>query len=279
MFLVAARRTDPALIGGAVASDCEQRQDPLSTFVAAGRHTNPALIGGAVGSDGSEFPQYFCGRSAISQQVPQFVSSSSLHPPTTSFPSSSPLSTLPGATDLADPKEFPLVRWWNRRDFTQSQTKKKTITMNSEAGKRGGSRAAKNINVMHQYLENEDGTVVSGLEAKAMRKHQRTIFREIRKQMPNELPTTWGNASLPVANYHRSEMYKVYPSLRFCRSHWKVDLMATTAYPSWYKKSVKNKQDDLESDSDYKISGSRMDRSSGPCGSAGTAVLRIAGEQ
>ncbi|KAJ7728717.1 hypothetical protein B0H16DRAFT_1894031 [Mycena metata] len=167
-----------------------------------------------------------------------------------SLPSTSPLFILPGATDLADPKEFPLVRWWNRADFTRSQPKKKTTTMNSESGKRGGSRAAKDINVMHQYLENEDGTEVSGLAAKAMRGHQRTIFREIKKRAPDELPATWGNASLSVLNYHRSEMYKAYPSLRLCLSHWKLDLMATTAYPSWYKKNVKNKQTDFESDSD-----------------------------
>ncbi|KAJ7713251.1 hypothetical protein B0H16DRAFT_1810742 [Mycena metata] len=189
-------------------------------------------------------------QSSTAQHAPQSASSSSLHPPTMSLPSTSPLFILPGATDLADPKEFPLVRWWNRADFTRSQPKKKTTTMNSESGKRGGSRAAKDINVMHQYLENEDGTEVSGLAAKAMRGHQRTIFREIKKRAPDELPATWGNASLSVVNYHRSEMYKAYPSLRLCLSHWKLDLMATTAYPSWYKKNVKNKQTDFESDSD-----------------------------
>ncbi|KAJ7022699.1 hypothetical protein C8F04DRAFT_1310168 [Mycena alexandri] len=190
---------------------------------------------------------------SVTQQPSQPASSPSLlshHSAATSLPSSSPLFTLPGATDLADQKDFPLVRWWDRTSYTKSQSTKKTTTMNSESGKRGGARAAKDINVMHQYLETEDSKSVSGLTAKAMRTHQRTIFREIRKRAPEELPATWGNASLSVVNYHRAEMYKAHPLLRLCQSHWKVDLMATSAYSSWYLKNVKNKQRDSQSDSD-----------------------------
>ncbi|KAJ7023771.1 hypothetical protein C8F04DRAFT_1401526 [Mycena alexandri] len=190
---------------------------------------------------------------SVTQQPPQPASSPSLlshHSAATSLPSTSPLFTLPGATDLADQKDFPLVRWWDRTSYTKSQSTKKTTTMNSESGKRGGARAAKDINVMHQYLETEDGKSVSGLTAKAMRTHQRTIFREIRKRAPEELPATWGNASLSVVNYHRAEMYKAHPLLRLCQSHWKVDLMAISAYSSWYLKNVKNKQRDSQSDSD-----------------------------
>ncbi|KAJ7711773.1 hypothetical protein B0H16DRAFT_1744851 [Mycena metata] len=163
--------------------------------------------------------QHRCLQLFVNQQPPQPASSSSLlsyHSAATSLPSS-----LPGATNLADQKDFPLVRWWDRVSYTKSQSTKKMTTMNSESGKRGGARATKNINVMHQYLETED-----------------------------ELPATWGNASLSVVNYHRAEMYKAYPLLRLCQSHWKVDLMATSAYSSWYLKNVKKKQRDSESDSD-----------------------------
>ncbi|KAJ7136448.1 hypothetical protein C8R43DRAFT_861672, partial [Mycena crocata] len=54
-------------------------------------------------------------------------------------------------------------------------------------------------------------------------------------------PKTWGKASLVVLNYHRAQMYVHHPSLRLCRSHWKVDQLATDTYSSWYNKNIKKK--------------------------------------
>ncbi|KAF8164216.1 hypothetical protein K438DRAFT_1775552 [Mycena galopus ATCC 62051] len=70
--------------------------------------------------------------------------------------------------------------------------------------------------------------------------NSRTIWRQILHTSPNELPRTWTQASITVVNYHRSELYTAHPLLRFCEHHWKVNLLATTGYPSWYKKNVKN---------------------------------------
>ncbi|KAF7335112.1 hypothetical protein MVEN_02261900 [Mycena venus] len=176
-----------------------------------------------------------------SQPVSPVILNTSLPSSAVSMSSSSLFPVAPGALVLEEPKDYPNVRFWTRGDYNKSKPKNKVTTMNSMPGKRGGSRAAKDINVMHQYLEKSDGCVVSGREASAIRKTQSTIWQQIKNISPGELPETWGEAPLGVVNYHRAEMYAAYPLLRLCRDHWKVNLLATTAYSSWHTKNVKNK--------------------------------------
>ncbi|KAJ7071836.1 hypothetical protein B0H15DRAFT_965767 [Mycena belliarum] len=144
-----------------------------------------------------------------------------------------------GSTDLGEPKDFPKIRFWTRAKYTKSCATKKTTTLNDEPAKRGNTRVAQDINVMHRYIENADGSIASGKEAEAMRKTQLAIFQEIKRTSPHDVPKTWGAASLTVQNYHRAQMYEAHPCLRLCKSHWKVDYMATLTYSSWYIKMTK----------------------------------------
>ncbi|KAJ7327597.1 hypothetical protein DFH08DRAFT_940853 [Mycena albidolilacea] len=183
----------------------------------------------------------FSQQNSPSQPVSPVILNTSLPSSAVSTSSSSLFPVAPGALVLEEPKDYPYVCFWTRGDYKISEPKNKVTMMNSVSGKRGGSRAAKDINVMHQYLEKSDGSVVSGREASAIRKTQTTIWHQIKKISPGELPETWGEAPLVVVNYHRAEMYAAYPLLRLCRDHWKVNLLATTAYSSWHTKNVKNK--------------------------------------
>ncbi|KAK7001537.1 hypothetical protein R3P38DRAFT_3284373 [Favolaschia claudopus] len=179
-------------------------------------------------------------------------------------------------TELINDTTFPSIRFWTRDNFNKSQSNKKTTTMNGKAGARGSVRAAKDINVMHLYVEHEDGTVATGREVREMRKTQRSIFRQIKNSFPTELPSTWGAASIAVIKYHRDEMYSAHPCLRLCTSHWKVSLMATDAYSSWYTKNVKNKaavdQSSDEDDSDDDAESSSPPPSSARSTSAAPSV-------
>ncbi|KAJ7830161.1 hypothetical protein B0H14DRAFT_2807963 [Mycena olivaceomarginata] len=94
---------------------------------------------------------------------------------------------------------------------------------------------------MTTYLEKEDGTILTGKEAQEIRNTQLAVYREILRVSPDDLPKTWGAASLTVLNYHRAQMYAAHPCLRLCKSHWKVDFLATNTYSSWYTKAVKRK--------------------------------------
>ncbi|KAJ7626654.1 hypothetical protein DFH06DRAFT_1443723 [Mycena polygramma] len=182
----------------------------------------------------SLFAQY----RALQLSIAQSGLPNSSHPPQAS---SSSVLTTTASTALANPKDFPNVRWWDRASYNKAQNKNKSTTLNAPAPQRGGARAAKGINVMSQYLENSDGKSVSGREAQEIRATQRSVYAQIKATTPAELPKTWGEASISVNNYHRAQMYAAHPILRLCNSHWKVDLLATTTYPSWYLKNVKNK--------------------------------------
>ncbi|KAJ7800415.1 hypothetical protein B0H14DRAFT_3885612 [Mycena olivaceomarginata] len=94
---------------------------------------------------------------------------------------------------------------------------------------------------MTRYIEKVDGSIVSGKEAEAIRDTQLAIFREIQRVSPDDLPMTWGDASLTVRNFHHAQMYAAHPWLRLCRSLWKADFSATNNYSSWYIKVVKKK--------------------------------------
>ncbi|KAK7036849.1 hypothetical protein R3P38DRAFT_3182816 [Favolaschia claudopus] len=180
-----------------------------------------------------------------------FSTSNASHASSARSLSSLSASTSSATTEIINKTTFPSIRFWNRDSFNKSQNEKKTATMNMKPGARGGARAAKNINAMAQYVEHEDGTIATGQEVKEMRRTQRSIFREIRTNFPDQLPASWGGASLAVITYHREQMYKAHPCLRLCTADWKVRLLATDAYSSWYGKAVKNKRNaDASSDED-----------------------------
>ncbi|KAJ7758831.1 hypothetical protein DFH07DRAFT_1024206 [Mycena maculata] len=86
------------------------------------------------------------------------------------MPSASPFAIPAGETSLAlpDPKEYPQVRFWSRKKYTATKDTK-TTTFNSTSAKRRSSRIVDDINVMHWYLEKEDGSIVSGREAQEKR--------------------------------------------------------------------------------------------------------------
>ncbi|KAF7328480.1 hypothetical protein MVEN_02534900 [Mycena venus] len=160
---------------------------------------------------------------------------------TSTSTSTSPLAATVDSLQLADRTAYPNVRYWDRADFNKANKSKKTTHLNSVPAPRGNKRVAEDINVMTRYIEKEDGSIVSGKEAQAIRTTQLAIYRDIQRISPGDLPKTWGTASLTVVNYHRAQMYAAYPFLRLCNSHWKVDHLATNTYSSWYTKAVKKK--------------------------------------
>ncbi|KAF7371672.1 hypothetical protein MVEN_00023300 [Mycena venus] len=140
-----------------------------------------------------------------------------------------------------DRTAYPNVRYWDRADFNKVNKSKKITHLNSVPAPHGNKHVAEDINLMTQYIEKEDGLIVSGKKAQVIRTTQLAIYRDIMRISPSDLPKTWGTASLTVVNYHWAQMYAAYPFLHLCNSHWKVDHLATNTYSSWYTKAVKKK--------------------------------------
>ncbi|KAH9171416.1 hypothetical protein EDB89DRAFT_1805850, partial [Lactarius sanguifluus] len=71
---------------------------------------------------------------------------------------------------------FPLVKYWKRRAWrTHDDEEKDSTVLASSSGQRGGARAAKGENVMMQYIENADGTPITGDVAADMRAFARSL--------------------------------------------------------------------------------------------------------
>jgi hypothetical protein len=82
------------------------------------------------------------------------------------------------------------------------------------------------------YAEDENGEAVDGHVASEIRKSARSVWVHIANTYG--APAKWGDAGVKVAEVYRHHMYSRFPILRFCELDWKVDLIATDNYPSWY---------------------------------------------
>ncbi|KAH9074394.1 hypothetical protein EDB83DRAFT_2516214 [Lactarius deliciosus] len=131
------------------------------------------------------------------------------------------------------PSEFPLVKYWRRRAWrTHNDEGKDSTVLASSSGQRGGARAAKGEKVMMQYIENADGTPITGDVAAEMRSHARSIWTELNDR--NIAPSKWGDASKNIRENYYFEMESEFYVLRLCDNHWKSQAIATSIYSQWH---------------------------------------------
>jgi hypothetical protein len=142
-----------------------------------------------------------------------------------------PTSSLSASTTpdvVAQKDDYPNVKFWARQDWNEA---KQDIGTHRQ-GERGRSRAAQGVNVAMRYIEDENGQVIDGHRASAIRKLARSIW--IALANTGKAPAKWSQADIVVAQSYRREMRHHFPELRLCENDWKVDLIASDNYPSWY---------------------------------------------
>ena len=141
--------------------------------------------------------------------------------------SSTLLATLPlSPLSRAD---YPQVKFWTRDEWDDHKSRLKDTS--GSKGK-GPECSSKGSNTTALYLENEDGTPISGPTVGQMRATARTVWIELFDR--KKAPSSWGKASLEARNLYHSEMEKRWGFLRCCKNHWKVDALATAHYSQWY---------------------------------------------
>lgn len=145
--------------------------------------------------------------------------------------------TLPKLMD----SDFPLVRFWYKMSWkTHNEGKKDTTELGASTGQRGGTRAAQGENVNLLFIENADGTPITGTLAAEMREHARSIWRGLHKK--NAAPEKWGDASNEIREQYYHEMESKFYPLRLCDNHWKSQAIATGIYSQWYGYFVKKRE-------------------------------------
>ena len=125
--------------------------------------------------------------------------------------------------------DFPHIKFWTREEWDDHKSR---LRDTSGAKGKGPERSSKGVNTTALYMENEDGTPVSGTTVGQMRAAARTVWIELFDR--EKAPSSWGKASLDARNLYHSELEKRWGFLRCCENHWKADALATANYSQWY---------------------------------------------
>ena len=157
--------------------------------------------------------------------------------------------------------DYPHVKYWFKRDWSQQQNEH-AAEANNSCAQRGRGRAAKGINVSMRYVEFENGEMISGDRATEIRRFARSIWVLLGNK--GSLPATWGAADIETRKLYSQEMCKRFPELKLCDLDWKAEQIATDNYPSWHNTwDSKTAHRDLKVERDNSLapgSGSHMKR-------------------
>ena len=116
--------------------------------------------------------------------------------------------------DVAARKDdYPNVKFWTRQDW--NETKQDALGIHRQ-GERGRSRAAQGVNVAMQYIEDENGKMIDGHRASAMRKLTCSIWAALANA--RKALTKWAQANIVVAQSYRHEMRHHFPELQLCEN-------------------------------------------------------------
>jgi len=141
--------------------------------------------------------------------------------------------------------DFPNITYWTREEFAKFEAMKKNSTdPTSKTGGRGKTRCANDENVNSTYLEQSDGTPLSGKKVGAIRAYARSIWVDLYTR--GMAPKKWSNASRRVHDEYVLEMENRWPILRYCQDHWKAHLITTKNYSQWYIPYDKRTREDNE---------------------------------
>jgi hypothetical protein len=137
-------------------------------------------------------------------------------------------STTPSLPPLSH-SDFPNIKFWTKKEWDNQKSRLKDASGNKGKGPESSS---KGLNTTAIYLENEDGTTISGSMVGQIRSAARAVWIELFDR--RKAPSSWGKASLEARNLYHSELERRWGFLRCCDNHWKADALATAHYSQWY---------------------------------------------
>jgi hypothetical protein len=143
-----------------------------------------------------------------------------------------------------DKARYPDVQYWRKNEWNRRPGNTSTTVVNTQVGIKGRKRRAAGQNVNCQFVEGADGMPVDGYRITAISNRLREIWHEC--WLKGIAPTTWGKGSATFRDFVRMQIYDYASELRFCEDHWKLDLIATTNYPGWYRTKESGGDSDKE---------------------------------
>ncbi|KAF8236451.1 hypothetical protein L208DRAFT_1251726 [Tricholoma matsutake] len=134
------------------------------------------------------------------------------------------LSALPEA----EGEDFPLVKYWFRYEWSASDDLQVASIAQGE-------------NISLKFIEDENGNTIDGYRATAIHKLAHLLW--VGLSNAGKAPKSWGKVDAETSSQFQIKMCQNFPELRLCEGNWKVDLIVTLNYPSWYSTHVKEKEE------------------------------------
>ena len=140
------------------------------------------------------------------------------------------------AYDLPKPKQedYPEIKYWHKRDYVQIENAKKRTaavldpTIPKQRAPRGSTRLAQSDeNVATDYIETENGDIVSGTTAQSIRSTIRNLLKEIKETKGMLLPEVWKDIGQNEHKFIFNGLYSNFPYIRLCDDDWKACFLAS----------------------------------------------------
>jgi len=124
------------------------------------------------------------------------------------------------------PEHLQKVGYWKREDYITEKKSKKGITSIVK------EIASKNKNTMTWYVQDVHGQPVDGERVEAIRARARSIWNQLLRM--GVAPVKWSDVGLDALDLYEHHMVTRFPELSYCDDNWKVHMIATDNYPSWW---------------------------------------------
>lgn len=141
-----------------------------------------------------------------------------------------------GLTQVNAAIRFPHIALWDQQDYKKAKKVKKAggdvLHVGQRKPVRGSARMNEGENVMLDFIELDDGTIVDGNTAKLIRDELRSVYNELKKK--DLLPKTWGAIGITARTFVFSHIYAKFPYLLLCHNDWKIIAIAGPVLSQWW---------------------------------------------
>lgn len=134
-----------------------------------------------------------------------------------------------------DQAKYPNIRFWTLKSYTEHLSNSPSEgSIKTERVRRGLNADLGAPRANMSFVEDETGASVIEADARLITSYMRRIFVDLHRH--GEAPAQWGDISSTAAKYVYQEMYRSFPELQLCKSHWKIDKLGGMVYSGWYRK-------------------------------------------
>ncbi|KAF8970387.1 hypothetical protein BDZ97DRAFT_1951671 [Flammula alnicola] len=141
-----------------------------------------------------------------------------------------------GLTRANAAARFPSIALWDQQDYKKAKKVKRDsgdiLRVGESKPLRGSARMNEGENVMLDFIELDNGTIVDGNTAKVIRDELRSVYNELRKK--DLLPKTWGAIGITARTFVFSHIYAKFPYLLLCHNDWKIIAIAGPVLSQWW---------------------------------------------